>query len=76
MPVPVCGDCRQDMTCLKNEVLVARGHGFVRSGDLFGCAACETKVIVGMGDMFRPLTYTDKEHDIAKDSQEMQFEDD
>jgi hypothetical protein len=42
------------MLCAKNEVRVDCGGGYVKSGDEYTCPSCETRVIVGFGNMWQP----------------------
>lgn len=66
-PRPVCGECFATMLCLKNEVRVDCGNGYVKSGDKYACPKCKMSVVVGFGDMWssgrptgdRHLTYDD-----------------
>ena len=70
---PVCAKCLHGMICEKNEVDVDCGNGYVKSGDRFRCSQWGAGVIVGFGKIH--FHYADTAHDIAKDEQEMQFDD-
>jgi primosomal protein N' len=51
---PVCGNCHKTMTCVKNEVRVHCGHGYMKSGDEYSCPDCEQTVITGFGSIWKP----------------------
>ena len=72
MSAPYCDSCQVNMICEKNEVLVSCGHGYVKSGDRFRCPTCNASVVIGFGKIFLP--YDNKDHDIAKDERDIQFE--
>lgn len=57
---PVCVKCRQEMTCIKNEVIVwhptepvvgnpIEDIDFVVEGDLYRCPICGYEIVTGFG---------------------------
>ena len=61
MSLPVCGDCLEDMGCIKNDYQVECGDGYVKNGDKYRCAECGNVVIVGFGKPWKSQHKTLKE---------------
>jgi len=49
---PVCVDCKVEMTCKKNGVLVASAQNptYMHSGDKYMCPVCGQSVVIGFRD--------------------------
>ena len=66
LQLPICANCKREMSCAKNEFLVkdeAKGNSpaTVRYGDLYKCPDCGAQIVTGFG---KPISAADALDDL------------